>query len=42
MGEIPTYEEAVSEAHRSGHEPTWEIQGETVTCSLCGWSYRLT
>lgn len=43
LGLVPTYDQAVDESHRTGHEPTWEISASgDIACSLCGWSYRLT
>lgn len=34
--EAPSYEEATSEVHRPGHEPTWEEIGNGFLCTLCG------
>lgn len=41
LGLVPTYDEAVDESHRCGHEAMWEMRGDVIACSLCGWSTNL-
>lgn len=42
LGLVLPFEDGLDESHRDGHETRWEMRGDVIVCSTCGWSYRLT